>query len=259
MNEPHLSQFVQLIRQGAATWDVHDSDTQHRGEVEVSEEFLARELARVEAHARNLCVTLVDHLGQTPCILDVGCGTGGGTVAMALSELKPERIIGVDADPVTLQAARVRAQAYGLPAEKADFQHVRAGNPLPFQDGTFDLVTCVSVLEFVTTVESRERFVAEMLRVTRPEGHLFLATPNPFVLRDYHSRRWLGDWIRRPDRAWSSTPVSIGRMLAGTRRIPLARYRLLRHARLRHVAFATPVLQWLLPWQQWLVQKPKEA
>lgn len=263
MKEPYLSQFVDLVQSGAARRDIHDSDGRgsfdSNQESRISERFLQREIDRVDMHLRNLCTTLVDHVGQASRILDVGCGTAGTTVALALSPLSAERLIGIDADAATLDAARVRALGYGFPRERVDFLHVPAGNPLPFADASFDLVTCVSVLEFVSTEVSRRRFVGEMLRVLTPGGHLFLATPNPFVLREYHSRRWLGDWVRQPGYPWSSPPWELRRMMSGHERIPLARYRMVRHPKLRPMAAVAPVAQWVFPWQQLLLRKRETA
>ena len=261
MDEPYRSRFIALLQNGAACRDIHDTkglgSFDSPKQVRVSERFIEREIGRVQVHAAGLCTTLVDHVGTARRILDVGCGTAGTTVALALSALSPEHITGIDADASTLEAARTRAKGYGLADERVDFRHVPAGHALPFDDHQFDLVTCVSVLEFLSTGEYRNRFISELLRVLKTGGHLFLATPNPFVLHEYHSRRLLGDWRRNPGYPWSSPPWSLQRMLAGQERIPLARYRMQRHPRLRKVAVAAPLAQWAFPWQQVLTRKTR--
>lgn len=260
MKEPYLSQFTRLIGQGAAARDIHDStgrgsyDSDAAATV-VSNRFLERELGRVEMHQRSLCATLVDQVGTAARILDVGCGTAGTTVALALSDLGAEQVVGIDASASTVAAAWVRAGSYGLSPDQVRFEHVPAGSRLPFADGSFDMVTCVSVLEFVTTGEGRRFLVSEILRVARPGGHVFLATPSPFRFRNYHSGRALGDWRHTPGFPWSSTPWSVRRMFAGNELVPLARYRLLRHPRLKSLGWAAPVLQWVFPWQQYLVRR----
>lgn len=264
MDEPYLSQFTQLIRQGAGARDIHDStglgsyDSEPSSSA-VSERFMARELGRVDVHARNLCATLLDHVGTAARVLDVGCGTGGTTVALALSGLGAEQVIGVDASASTIEAACVRARSHGLSYDHVRFEHVPAGSLLPFQDGWFDLVTCVSVLEFIGHEDARRGFVSEFLRVLRPGGHLFLATPNPFRLHEYHSHRPLGDWRRTPGFPWSSPPWSLHRMFGRSDVVPLAAYRARRHPGLRPLAWAAPVLQWAFPWQQYLIRKPERA
>ncbi len=260
MREPYRSRFVQLVRDGAASRDIHDSDG--RGAYDrdavaaASDRFIARELERVRQHAGGLCVPLVRRLGGARRVLDVGCGTGGTTVALALSALGAAEVVGIDAALRTLDAARVRALGHGLDEPRVRFVHVPAGTRLPFDDARFDLVTCVSVLEFVTTDAGRRALLAEMLRVLRPGGHLYLATPNPLRLREYHSRRWFGDYRRTAGYPWSSGPASLRGMLPGCRVESLAQDRIRTHPRLRRLAWAAPVLAGAMPWQRLLACKP---
>lgn len=261
MKEPHLARFVRLLEEGAAARDIHDSegrgsyDSQPSGSI--SRGFVERELARVEHHRRGFCATLETKLGRAPTILDVGCGTGGTTVALATCRLGAERVVGVDVNATTLEAARVRAAAHGLDAGRVQFERVHVGEPLPLPDASFDLVTCVSVMEFIADERSRCRFVVELLRVTRPGGHVFLATPNPLRLREYHTRRWFGDWRRTPGYPWSSAPWSgpLQMLHEDSEAIPLAHLRFERDPRTRPVSWAAPVLEFLLPWQQYLCRR----
>jgi SAM-dependent methyltransferase len=87
--------------------------------------------------------------------LDVGCGTGHW--ARALAE-RGARVVGIDVSAPMLAAA----QAKRIPG--AAFAQASALR-LPFADATFDLVVCVTALEFVP---DRKAAVAEMLRVLRP-------------------------------------------------------------------------------------------
>jgi 2-polyprenyl-3-methyl-5-hydroxy-6-metoxy-1,4-benzoquinol methylase len=259
VEEPFLSQFIQLVRAGVATRDIHDSagvgGYDREATSRSSNAFVDREVARVAMHSRSLCPTLVDHIGSAGRILDVGCSTGGTTVALALSALGAQKVVGIDANESVLEAARVRALGHRLPAERVRFVHVPAGQPFGFDPDSFDLVTCVSVLEFITTEESRQQLLTEILRVVRPGGHVFLATPSAFRLREYHSRRLLGNWRHRPGYPWSSRPGSVRRMLAGCDMIPLSKYRMQRTKPLQKFSWAGPVIQWTFPWQQFLARK----
>jgi ubiquinone/menaquinone biosynthesis C-methylase UbiE len=94
--------------------------------------------------------------------LDVGCGTGA--LAYVLAPLVGE-VVGVDSEEEYLAAAREGAPAncrFGL----ADAES------LPFSYGDFDLVGCLRVLHHV---RRPELVVAELARVTRPEGTILLA------------------------------------------------------------------------------------
>lgn len=94
-------------------------------------------------------------------VLDVGTGTGA--VALALAPLVRE-VIGVDESEERLALARE-----GAP-ENATFT-VADATQLPFEIGTFDVVTCVRTLHHVRRPEV---VIAELVRVTRLGGHLLV-------------------------------------------------------------------------------------
>jgi SAM-dependent methyltransferase len=100
-------------------------------------------------------------LPGAPRALDVGCGSG-----RTLDELARlgARASGVDTDPVCVRAAGERGHD-ARPGTATD---------LPYADASFDLVTCLDVLEHVPDDVGA---LAEMLRVTRPGGHLLLTVP----------------------------------------------------------------------------------
>jgi 2-polyprenyl-3-methyl-5-hydroxy-6-metoxy-1,4-benzoquinol methylase len=51
---------------------------------------------------------------------------------------------------------------------------IAQGTPLPFEDGTFDLVTLLAVLEHV---KEPQFVISEVARVLRPNGRLIMTTP----------------------------------------------------------------------------------
>jgi SAM-dependent methyltransferase len=202
--EPFLTQFVQLVRRGAAAHDM--VITQGRAVVP-SDAFVNREVERAQFHARNV----VRYLTQLhPLrIVDVGCGTGGLTVALAAT-FPEAAVTGIDIDSLTLEAARVRAAGSGI---SATFVQAESDAPLPFPDRSFDLVTCASVLEFLTIPASRRGLAREMVRIAN--GHIVITTPNPLVgIRERHTRRWLGDVRRRLDKPWASSWWELDRLFA---------------------------------------------
>lgn len=260
LGEPHLTRFVDAVRSGASLRDIHDTAGHGAYDgtdaVPVSDAFLARELGRVDMHLRSLCPPLVTRLGHAARILDAGCGTGGTTVALALSALAPTQVAGFDANAGAVAAARERALGYGLAEPRVLFLHVPAGTRLPFEDGAFDLVTCVSVLEFISTPGQRAAFLGELRRVTRPGGHVYLATPNPLHVRELHSRRWFGNQRRAPGFPWASSAGEIARMMPGCAVESLSAERLRHHPHLRRLAWAAPLLARAAPWQRLLVAVP---
>ncbi len=107
-------------------------------------------------------------------VLNVGCGTGGFNVAAARAGASA---VGVDDDDEAIGICRLKAR-------KAGGAFVRAhAEALPFADGVFDLVHCFSVIEHVASVEAT---VAEMVRVARPGGAVYVHTPNAWSLWEGH-------------------------------------------------------------------------
>jgi ubiquinone/menaquinone biosynthesis C-methylase UbiE len=151
----------------------------------------------------------------------------------------------------SIDAARIRVEAYGL-EDRVTFAVTPPG-PLPFPDESFDLVVSVSVLEFVS--RDRAKFVAELVRVVRPTGHIFISTPNAFRFREYHSRRWLGNIRRNEGFPWASTAREIRTMFFGCDEIDVARYELSRHLPVPLAATLRPAARLILPWQKVLFCK----
>jgi len=94
-------------------------------------------------------------------VLDIGCGWGRITRTFA-RDVPRENLFGVDIDP----SAITISQYLGVPAQ---FALTRPGEPLPFPDNFFNVISANSVFthlpENVTTA-----LLAEMKRVTAPGG-----------------------------------------------------------------------------------------
>jgi ubiquinone/menaquinone biosynthesis C-methylase UbiE len=112
-------------------------------------------------------------LSEVRSALDVGSGVGHWGMALG-GVLSPEaRVLGVEREAAWVDEARQRASAAGV----ADRFGYRTGvaEALPFDDGSFDLVTCQTLL---IHVRDPEQVIGEMLRVARIGGTLLLAEPN---------------------------------------------------------------------------------
>jgi len=94
--------------------------------------------------------------------LDLGCGDGALSAA-----IRATRLTLADVSRVALERARAR-----LP--EADAAELAPDAPLPFADGSFDLVVCTEVLEHVRDVQL---LLSEVRRVLEPSGRLAVTTP----------------------------------------------------------------------------------
>jgi SAM-dependent methyltransferase len=94
--------------------------------------------------------------------LDLGCGDGRLTAFV-----RAERVVGADVSEVALERARARLPGARLVLVEPD-------EPLPFEDGSFDLVLCAETIEHVRDVQL---LLSEVRRVLRPGGRLAVTTP----------------------------------------------------------------------------------
>ncbi len=101
-------------------------------------------------------------IGADTRVLDVACGTG---VVAREAAGRGAAVTGLDCNPGMLAVATRLAPA-------VDWREGTA-EALPFDDATFDAVTCQFGLMFFA---DRVKALAEMARVTRPGGRLVVAT-----------------------------------------------------------------------------------
>jgi SAM-dependent methyltransferase len=97
--------------------------------------------------------------------LDLGCGTGEFTAALAEAGAEA---IGAE----VAQAAIDRARAAH---PQLDFRLVPIDGPLPFEDCEFDLVWASEVIEHIADTAG---WLSEIRRVLRPGGRLLVTTPD---------------------------------------------------------------------------------
>lgn len=100
-------------------------------------------------------------------VLDVGFGLGYGLNILAI---KAKCVNGVDVDTKALDHCKKTIEGRN---PKLNYLNIYDGYNLPFRNNSFDVVTCIDVIEHV---ENYNRLIKEMLRVSR-KG-VFLSTPN---------------------------------------------------------------------------------
>jgi SAM-dependent methyltransferase len=103
-------------------------------------------------------------------VLDAGCGSG-----RTLDMLRPwGQLSGIDLDPDAVAAARSRGHD--------DIRHCPI-EELPWDDGTFELITCLDVLEHT---HDDVRALRELKRVLAPEGVIVATVPAYEALWSHH-------------------------------------------------------------------------
>jgi demethylmenaquinone methyltransferase/2-methoxy-6-polyprenyl-1,4-benzoquinol methylase len=144
-------------------------------------------------------------------ILDVATGTAD--LAIALSAIKPEKIIGIDISPGMLRVGDTKIQKKSL----ADTITLMEGDSeaLPFEDHSFDLVT---VSFGVRNFEHLEKGLAEIFRVIRPGGKVIVlefSQPESFPFKQLYRFYFkyilptLGRWISKDPAAYTYLPESV--------------------------------------------------
>jgi ubiquinone/menaquinone biosynthesis C-methylase UbiE len=98
--------------------------------------------------------------------LDVGCG--GGRMSIAMAMFGAAEVTGVDVGESGVADARKRAEAMGL--DNVQFQ-VTSGDNLPFKDGEFDFVIFSGV---IMHMEQPEKAVEEISRVMKSGGMVYM-------------------------------------------------------------------------------------
>lgn len=97
-------------------------------------------------------------------VLEIGSGLGAASITLA-ERYAAQSVLGVDVESHLIEHSRERAVAAGL-EERVRFRLVDPG-PLPFDDGSFDMVFSKDA---IVHIPDKAACYAEVLRVLRPGG-----------------------------------------------------------------------------------------
>jgi ubiquinone/menaquinone biosynthesis C-methylase UbiE len=111
-------------------------------------------------------------------LLDVGCADGSYTRRLAAGFSSVDAI---DVEPLRLEEFRMSIEGSPL-SNKIRIAEMSA-EELDFDDGTFDAVTTIEVLEHVTNLD---RAIAEIQRVLKPGGQFLITSPNRYFPFETH-------------------------------------------------------------------------
>jgi 2-polyprenyl-6-hydroxyphenyl methylase / 3-demethylubiquinone-9 3-methyltransferase len=103
-------------------------------------------------------------------VLDIGCG--GGILADSMAR-RGAQVLGIDLAAKPLKVAQLHALEAGTP--NVDYREVSAETLAQEQPGSFDVVTCMEMLEHVPQPDSVVRACATLVK---PGGWVFFSTIN---------------------------------------------------------------------------------
>lgn len=117
-------------------------------------------------------------------LLDVGCGQGK-SFRLLQDAFQPQRLIGLDADPLSLELSRAEAASQQIEAE------LTAGDcaQIALPDGSVDVVFCHQTFHHLV---EQERALAEFWRALKPGGRLLFAESTKVYIDS-----WIIRWFFR--------------------------------------------------------------
>lgn len=151
--------------------------------------------------------------GTPQQILDVACGTGDSTIAIAAAAGAGSRVIGADISEGMMALVMEKAAHEGV-HDRIRLQ-VADGENLPYEEGTFHRVTCAFGIR---NFEHKEKGLQEFYRVLRPGGKaviLELSVPRNKTVRWFydlyfmHILPWIGGLISGNRAAYEYLPASV--------------------------------------------------
>lgn len=141
-------------------------------------------------------------------LLEFGCNYAASSIVAAAMGA---RVTAIDVDAAAIALAHPNAARHGF-GDRIDLHHLPDTRALPFADASFDIILCISVLEYVAPGHL-PAVLAEIGRVLKPGGLVIVSgTASRLAPREVHSGRWLVNyWPRALDRLFGHrTPLQRG-------------------------------------------------
>jgi SAM-dependent methyltransferase len=129
---------------------------------EMAERIELRGQAPAEIATRQAYLDLLEPRAGSR-VLDVGCGTGVVTRELARRVQPGGTVLGIDPNPDMLRVAKELADSDNMEFQPGD------ALTLPVDSSSFDVVTCITVLEHMP---EPERAIPELVRALKPGGRL---------------------------------------------------------------------------------------
>lgn len=153
---------IAKFSQHAAQWWDKDGPFKTLHDINPSRLFFIQEVLCAEASMQQKSETVLAGLS----ILDLGCG--GGILSESLAKAGA-RVVGIDAEPLTIRSAWDHAKKLGLEIE---YQAVAVED---HQHEPYDVIVCMELLEHT---ENPQWIIEHCARLLKPDGYLFLSTLN---------------------------------------------------------------------------------
>ncbi|MFA5418624.1 MAG: ubiquinone/menaquinone biosynthesis methyltransferase, partial [Bacteroidales bacterium] len=150
-------------------------------------------------------------------ILDVATGTGD--LAIELSKLQPEKIVGLDIAAQMLEVGKQKIAKAGLD-QVIEMVHADSAE-MPFPDNHFDAVT---VAFGVRNFENLQNGLKEMCRVLKPKGRVVVlefSKPNQFLFKQMYQFYFkfilpiVGKAVSKNNDAYTYLPDSVQKFAEG--------------------------------------------
>lgn len=155
----------------------------------------------IEHHAEALRMAAIQ-AGQH--VLDVGCGTGRGTVGLAQAVGPQGKVDALDLTEAMLEQAHIKLDRLGLKDRVA----LKQGNAreLPYPDETFDLVYNGYMFDLIP-LDGFLPILKEMARVLKPPGKLVLVNMSkPDERKTFYEKIYEKGWAVMPCRPVLMSP-----------------------------------------------------